>query len=245
MNILQAGFLGILQGLTEFLPVSSSGHLVLAQNFMPGFDQPGVLFDVFLHLGTLLAIVFYFKKAIFNLSWDYLKLILLATIPAAVVGFFFSDIVENLFTSTAVVGFALLVTAGFNFFTDKAKKAFNKLDIKSAIWTGVFQALALVPGISRSGATIFAATKKGIARSEAAQFSFILSVPAVLGGSFLQVMKYGVVAKQDALSYLVGFLMAFVSGYLAIGVVMKLLTEKRFKIFALYCLVVGFVAILL
>jgi len=244
MELLWAVFLGLLQGLTEFLPVSSSGHLVLVQEFLPGFSQPGVLFDVVLHAGTLLAILFYFRRTILKIETRYLLLLGLATIPAALVGFFFSSLIEGIFRNIKIVGLALIFTAFLNFLTDKAKVRKEETSYLKAIWIGVAQALAIVPGISRSGATIFVGTSLGIEKRKAAEFSFLLSVPAVIGANLLQFFNHGAKGVDDPVFYLIGFLAAFLSGFLAIGLVLKFLLARKFRFFALYCLFLGLLVLI-
>lgn len=246
MPLLDAIFLGILQGATEFLPVSSSGHLVIVQHFLPNFSQPGVLFDALLHAGTMFAILVYFRKQLLTLDRKMLTLLLVGTIPAAVVGLLFSDFVEGLFTSIRVVGLALIVTGVMNWMVDKVDKTQkSKLSIKNALVIGAFQAVALIPGISRSGSTIFGGVAQGIKRQEAAVFSFLLSVPAVAGAVFLQVVKFGVSAQLNAANYLLGMLAAFLVGYFSISILMRVLVAKRFRIFAVYCFIVGALALTL
>jgi len=245
MNIINAIFLGVVQGLTEFLPVSSSGHLVIAQSFFPGFSQPGVLFDVILHLGTSLAILTFFRSRLSNLKPHFIGLIVIGSFPAALIGFIFSDFIESFFSSTTIVGIALFVTAGMNWFTDKSwgrRKYVGRID---AFFVGLMQAFAIIPGISRSGSTIFAATSLGVDRGEAAEFSFLLSIPAVVGASVYQLVKYGGEGNISLAIYVFGFMAAFVSGLVAISLAIRFLTEKRFKIFTFYCLLAGVVALLI
>ena len=237
-------FLGALQGLTEFLPVSSSGHLVIAQTLIPNFTQPGVLFDVVLHAGTLFAILFYFRKTIVKLSNNDLSLDVIGTIPAVLAGLFFRPFIESLFSDTKVVGMALLVTGFFNYYTDKAKSSKKKNNSKNALVIGLYQAFAVIPGISRSGSTIHAGTKAGLSRKKAAEFSFLLSVPAVFGANVLQFMSYSRISDINPLIFVTGFLSALIFGYLAISWVMKLLEMKRFRIFAYYCFVLGVIVLL-
>ena len=239
MNYFQALVLGVVQGLTEFLPVSSSAHLVLIQSLFPSFYQPGVLFDVILHLGTLFAILFYFRKDFFKLSFSYLKFIVIATIPAVAVGFLFSDQIELLFKNIRLVGVALILSAIFNFISDKKQKASSLLNNKKSFIIGVFQALAITPGVSRSGSTIFAGVVSGLDRKEAARFSFLLSVPAVLGANVLQILKYGFDSQINFGVYSLGFLASFVSGFLAISLALKFLLSRNFKVFAFYCLILA------
>lgn len=245
MNFFWAALLGILQGLTEFLPVSSSGHLVIAQNLIPDFTQPGVLFYVVLHAGTLLAIIIYFRDTILKITGRYLLLLAIGTVPAAIFGLLFQSAIERLFLSTLFVGFALLVTGALNYLTDIAAKKTDKLTVKLSWLVGFAQAFAIIPGVSRSGTTIFTATRLGLEREKAAEFSFLLSVPAVLGATILEALTYAKTSDINLSFYFVGFLAALMSGYLAIGVVLKILKEKRFRLFAIYCLVVGSLVILL
>lgn len=238
MDNYQAVFLGVLQGFTEFLPISSSGHLVIAQSLIPDFYQPGVLFDTVLHAGTFLAIVFYFREKLTKLDSYYIKLLLVGTIPAALVGFLFQTFFESLFGYTKLVGAALIITSVINYLTDKNKTSKKNLSISDSLFVGLFQAFAIIPGISRSGSTIYAGTKRGIDRKKAAEFSFLLSLPAVFGANILQFYTNSAsIAFKH--TYIIGFLAAFVSGYLAIGLVLRLLVAGKFRFFALYCLLVG------
>lgn len=257
MTPFQAILLGVLQGLTEFLPVSSSGHLVLAQSFIKDFTQPGVLFDAALHAGTMLAIIIYFRRQILSISRNMAGLLVIGTIPAALMGVLFQSQLEALFTSVRVVGVALLFTGVMNFLVDRSWKTEDgrrkteiaggrwKMDGRKALMVGVFQALAIIPGISRSGSTIFAGVAQGIKREEAAVFSFLLSVPAVLGAVGLQLFKYGGSYSVNYLNYLLGSAFALLVGYLSISVLMKLLLRRRFRVFAVYCFMVAALALFL
>jgi undecaprenyl-diphosphatase len=245
MDLLSSILLGVLQGLTEFLPVSSSGHLVIAQQLIPNFIQEGVLFDVFLHAGTVLAVLYYFRKSILKLTPKYLLFLLIGTIPAGLVGFFFSTPIEILFANISVVGFALLFTAVLNFMTDRLKVKKQEISIKNSLLIGVAQAIAIIPGVSRSGSTIFAGTSLGLKREKAAEFSFLLSVPAIVGANVLQFFKYGPDGIGNMGIYIAGFLAAFLSGIFAINLVLKFLLSSRFKIFAFYCFLLGVAVLLL
>lgn len=245
MSVVQAILLGILQGLTEFLPVSSSGHLVIAQSLMPGFTQPGVLFDVMLHTGTLMAVIVYFRKTLSNFNRKYLELVIIGSLPALVAGLIFQDLFESLFSATIVVGIALLITGSLNYATDKSRKKKEDFNYLDSLLVGFAQAVAIIPGISRSGSTIFTATKLGIDRKKAAEFSFILSLPAVFGASVLQFAKYYSIANSNTLAYLAGFIAAAITGYFAISIVVKTLLSKKFIYFAFYCGTVGLFALLI
>lgn len=243
MNIFWSVILGFVQGLTEFLPVSSSAHLVIVQHFVPGFSQSGVLFDVVLHLATLLAVLIYYWKIIFKLDRKYYALIIIGTIPAGLAGVFFQDALEKSFGDFKMVGYELILTGIINILIDKTlgvKKALNYMD---SIWIGIAQAIAIIPGISRSGSTIFAGVKLGISKKEAAQFSFLLSVPAILGAGILQVKSYGFTNIGNPWVYIAGSIAAFVSGLWSIKLVLKSLSEKKFGVFGIYCIVLGVVVL--
>lgn len=236
-------FLGILQGLTEFLPVSSSGHLVLAEKLLPNFGSDSIFLEVFLHAGTMLAILIYFRRRILALTRKDIYLLLIGSIPAGVFGLLFREIVENFFRSLLLVAFGFLLTSLFNFLTDILQDKQNKaITSPQAFLIGLFQAIAIVPGISRSGATIFGAVLQGVDRSQAAFFSFLLSIPAVAGAVTLEVVSSSLpwhFSLQFFLPYLLGFLVAFASGMLALKIVMKILLQGQFKLFAFYCFLLG------
>lgn len=245
MNLFSAIILGIVQGLTEFLPVSSSGHLVIFQKLIPGFSQPGVLFDVVLHLGTLLAVFYFFRKRIFSLSQKYILFIIVGTIPAVLAGFLFRKQFETMFLDDKFLGLELIITGVLNFLVDNPVKERRELNVRNSFWVGVAQAIAIIPGISRSGATIFAGVKQGVDRQKVAEFSFILSIPAILGANLLELKSHGVGDIESSLPfYIVGFGVAFVVGFASIGIVMKLLRKNKFKIFGYYCFFVGLLVIL-
>lgn len=240
MDFLFGVFFGLVQGLTEFLPVSSSGHLVIVQALFPKYAQPGIFFDVVLHAATLFAVIYYFWPQLAKLKLAEIKYYVVATIPAAIVGYLLKDTVDTLFSSLLLVGLALLITSVLDFSIDLAKKDSAKLTLKNTFLIGVAQALAILPGISRSGSTIFAARMQGIEKKAAAQFSFLLSIPAIAGANLLELLGGGIPAQINTGLYIGGFLAAFVSGLLAIKLVLNLLVENKFKFFGWYCLLVGF-----
>lgn len=244
MTFFQALFLGLIQGLTEFLPVSSSGHLVIAQQLLPNFSQPGVLFDVVLHAGTVCAVMFYYLKTLLNLSKKMILLLLIGTFPAGLLGYLFNDFFEKLFSDISVVGITLVFTAIINLLTHTARSKSNDFNIRNSLIVGLAQAVAIIPGISRSGATIMAGTRLGINAQRAADFSFLLSVPAVLGAVFLQILKHGFTENIQPDVYLVGFFAALVSGYLAIKLVLQFLQKRKFIYFSFYTLILGLAVII-
>ncbi len=245
MNFFTSIFLGIVQGITEFLPISSSGHLVLAEKFISGYTQPGILFEVILHAGTLVAVVFYFRKKLFALKYGYMLLLLVGTLPAVFVGLLFSDFFEGLFKSYSFLGLGFIISGILNLLTDKLPTKREGIKISDSLVIGVLQAIAIVPSISRSGATIFGGVMRGVDRKEAAEFSFLLSIPAILGANIVEIAKYAGGSEIAGLSvYLTGFLAAMITGYFSIKAVYYFLLSKNFKVFAYYCLVLGAVTLI-
>ena len=245
MNLFWSIVLGLVQGFTEFIPVSSSGHLVLIQNLIPGFTQPGVLFDVVLHLATLLAVFYFFRKTLVTISKKYVVLLAVGTVPAAIFGFLLQSQLEKMFGGVRTVGVELIITGILNILVDEAKTTKKLITLPNSFLIGIAQAIAIIPGISRSGATIFTAVRLGIDRQKAAEFSFLLSIPAILGANVLQLTTHGLNDIGNLNFYIAGFFTALASGYLSIRVVYKFLLGGRFKVFGYYCIVLGFLVIFL
>ena len=246
MNPLSVIILAIVQGLTEFLPVSSSGHLVILQNLLPGFFEPGILLEVVLHAGTLVAVLFFFRQRLGSfLKIRFLWLLFIGTLPAVAVGLLLKNQIEILFQSVRTVGAALIVSGIINFLVDKFRIKDLNLRSKSAFVIGLAQALAIIPGLSRSASTILAATAQGVNKKEAVEFSFLLSVPAVFGAAVLELWSSNLVAVIDWPIYLVGFLTAVVFGYLAIVLVFRFIAKSNFKYFAYYCCLLGLAVLVL
>jgi len=246
MNYIEAVALGILQGLTEFLPVSSSGHLVIGQKLI-GLSQPPILFDILVHLGTLLSVVVYFKNRFLKLKAKIILLIIIGTIPAGLVGLFLNHYIERIFDSLAGVGFSLLITSILLFSTKFIKdkfKQFNKLNWKNALFIGCFQALAILPGVSRSGSTIVAGLSQGLSRKNAFIFSFYLAVPAILGALVLQIPDIADLDSQSLNLGLIGTLTAFIFGLLSIKILEKVVYKGKLYYFAAYCLILGLLVLL-
>lgn len=259
MNYFSAIFLGILQGVTEFLPISSSGHLVLAEFYL-GIREAGLAFDVFLHLGTLLGVLLYFRRDFFLMITALLNphvlgegavpqrrlfyYICLGTVPAVVAGYFFKDTAETVFRSPYFVA-ATLAGAGLLLLAaDRAGKHLR--DMKSigffdAVLIGVFQAFALMPGVSRSGITMTAGLMLGLNRMSAARFSFLLSVPVIFGAGVYNmpdIIRHGSVPGQMGF-YISGFAAAAVSGYLVIAFLLRFIQTHSFAVFAYYRLLLA------
>jgi undecaprenyl-diphosphatase len=246
-----SALLGLVQGLTEFLPVSSSGHLALAQMLIAGFRQPGVVFDAMLHLGTALAVVWFERRQIARWIGSVegrrlLGLLVIGTVAFGVVALPLRTVAVAAFDRAAWVGVSLMITgclvAGTRFLTgggsDQASTSWRQ-----AALVGVVQGLAIFPGISRSGFTIAAGLAVGIDRAWAARFSFLLSVPAIVGVSILEVANnhHQVAAAGPGfwIACAVGLMVAAVSGYVALRIVLRTLSSRTFYRFAWYCLPVG------
>jgi len=244
--------LGIVQGLTEFLPVSSSAHLVLFERFL-GFDPPGVLLEAALHLGTLGAVLLLFRRDLIRLVRGVFHRgnerrevgrLIVGTIPIVLFGLLFQSRIEAAFTSFLVIGSCLLVTGAILFLADRAGRRAKRHEVRlfDSIFIGLSQALALLPGISRSGSTIATGMALGIRGAEAARFSFLLSIPAILGAGLLKVIQAfseGSIPAGEWAGLLLGALIAGAVGALAIKGLLAIIARGRLKVFGIYCLAVG------
>lgn len=256
MSIWQAIILGLIQGLTEFLPVSSSGHLAIGRELL-GVEAAGdLVFEVAVHAATALAIIIVFRKDIlrllgglfkfqYNEETDYIFKICVSMIPVFVVGVFFKDYVEDLFSSLIVVGFALIATALLLFFSGRYGAREGKITYGKAFIIGVSQAFAVIPGLSRSGTTISTGLLCGVKREEVAKFSFLMVLVPILGEAFLDLVGGDMAASTiGALPLAFGFITAFVSGLFACKAMIALVKKARLDWFALYCAVVGLVVVI-
>ncbi len=253
MSLWEALILGFVQGATEFLPVSSSGHLVVAQALLD-VHVDGVLFEVTVHVATLLSITLVYRERLTRLAlgvlrrqpeeWRYLGLLVLATVPAAVLGLAFEDRLEALFDAPQVPAVAFLIT-GLILWSSKAALAREPTAhpvARTALLIGFAQAFALIPGISRSGSTVVAALWLGVAPLEAAAFSFLMALPAIAGAAVLQVPK--LLAGPPAVgtgALLAGGIAAAVTGVLAIRIFVEMLRRRSFHQFAIYLWILGLV----
>lgn len=250
--------LGIIQGLTEWLPISSTGHLKIVQNFL-GFEVP-ILFDVILHIGTLIVVLIFFRKEIKKMAsalWrlDFktehgklLPLIIIGTIPTALIGFVFGENIENTFKTPLPISIAFILCGILIYSTKAGKERTENISYLKAIVIGAAQGIAIIPGVSRSGATIAVALLFGIKREKAFNFSFLLSIPAVLGALGLEVYKEFGALTSAGLGWgevIVGAAVAMVVGYFALKLLWKILAEKKFHVFAVYCWIVGMTLIAL
>jgi len=217
MTFFQAIFLGILQGITEFLPISSSGHLVIFQKIF-GFEEAPVVFDTLLHLGTLVALIIFFWKDIKKILQDkkLILLLIVGTIPVVIVGFLLQDKINEIFNSLLLVGVSFLITSVILFLTSlvkKQEKNLKEITYKDATIIGLFQALSILPGVSRSGSTMSGAFFRGIKKEDAFSFSFYLGMIAILGAAVLEVPQVTSFNSTDALQGFLGFLFATIVGF--------------------------------
>ena len=258
-DIIEAIVLGIIQGLTEFLPVSSSGHLELAKFFLndDSVAEQSMLMTVMLHGATALSTIVVFRKdvleilqGLFQFKWNEQTIfslkIILSMIPAALVGLLFEEQLEQLFDRQIIlVGVMLIVTGLLLFLADRAKNTDKKVSYGNALIIGISQAIAILPGISRSGATISTSVLLGIDRTRAARFSFLMVVPLILGKMVKDIMDGEIAYSSDVLLPLsAGFIAAFITGLLACTWMIKLVKNSKLSYFAYYCFVVAIIAIL-
>lgn len=248
MSKLEAFILGIIQGLTEFLPISSTGHLYLGRHLF-GLDEAGLFLDTMLHVGTLLAVFVVYKKELLHIvknPFGKLSLLLvIGTIPAVIVGLLLSDLFTEISKTGVTIGWEFLFTGFILWIADRVKKGAKKMDnigYIDALVIGSFQAAAIFPAVSRSGLTIAAGLFRKLDRETAAYFSFLLSIPAIAGGIVLQFseMASGHVEAISFGSLLVATLASALFGYLAVVWMINFLKRKSLKIFAIYVWVLGF-----
>jgi len=258
MDIIDAIILGIIQGLTEFLPVSSSGHLEIAKAILGDKSLPkdSLLFTVVLHFATALSTIVIFRKDIaailkglFQFKWNeelqFSLKIILSMLPATFIGLFYEAELETLFGGNVLfVGAMLLVTAALLLMADLSKKTSKNVSFSNAVVIGVSQAIAMLPGISRSGATISTSVMLGNDKSKAARFSFLMVVPLILGKVAKDILG-GEISIESAnfAPMLIGFLAAFFSGLFACTLMIRLVKKSKLKYFSIYCALVGVIAI--
>lgn len=259
MDTLDAIILGIIQGLTEFLPVSSSGHLELGKAILgdDSVQEESLLFTVVLHFATALSTIVVFRKDIweilsglFQFKWNeesqFSAKIIISMLPAVFVGLFFEEQLEAFFGGNIrFVGFMLIITAVLLYFADKAKDTDKKVSFKNAFIVGISQAIAMLPGISRSGATISTSVLLGVDKSKAARFSFLMVVPLIFGKIAKDIMSGDLnFDGENNIAMGAGFIAAFLAGLAACTWMIKLVRKSKLSYFAIYCLVVGLIAII-
>ncbi|MBA2124067.1 hypothetical protein B9J78_03930 [bacterium Unc6] len=248
MRIIDAVFLGVIQGLTEFLPISSSGHLVVVQQ-MFNLRQAGFALNVLLHLGTIFSILIFFYKdiiALFNKNRKTIYMIFISMLPTGVLGLFLHGYLENLFENIRFVGWMwlingmVLISASLYLKFKKSRTFKNSVGFKEAVWIGFSQGVAVLPGISRSGSTISCAIFSGIEKQQAIRFSMLLSIPAVVAANIVKINDIQQITDQAGLlPVFLGFITSFLSGILALWILWKAVQKQKFEWFGIYCIIAG------
>jgi undecaprenyl-diphosphatase len=232
----------VIQSISEFLPISSSGHLALVSNLIA---KPDLFLFTVLHLASLLAVIIFTRKEIYNLftlKSGYTKLwlyLIIATIPAAIFGFLFKNIVEQAFTSLLLLGVAFIFT-GIVVFLTKYAHSFSGIDSRNSLFIGLMQALALFPGVSRSGMTISAGLFSGLTKEKAAKFSFLLFIPVTLGAFLLEIGNF-----YFSWSLVVSFVVCTILSLVFLNLLMVILKKNKFWIFGIYCWIIGIITLLI
>ena len=254
MDIIDAIILGIIQGLTEFLPVSSSGHLELGKAILGDSTLPeeSLLFTVVLHFATALSTIVVFRKDIFDIlkglfqfKWNdemqFSVKIIISMIPAVIIGLFFEEQLESLFGGNILlVGMMLIITALLLWLADKAKDTQKPVSYSNAFTIGIAQAIAMLPGISRSGATISTSVLLGNDKSKAARFSFLMVLPLIFGSMTKTALDLKTIPENiNQSSLLLGFIFAFISGILACNWMISMVKKSQLKYFGFYCVIIG------
>ena len=254
MDVLKAVLLGLIQGITEFLPISSSGHLLVFKELL-GFEvEHGLLFAVAVHLATLLSIFFVFWKDLISLivNWrdnmGYLIAIVISAIPAGIIGVLFKDYIEQVFAGELIVaGVGFLISSLLLFFAHFVPKSNGEVNLLNAIVMGVAQAIAILPGVSRSGSTISAGLLLKVSPEKVVRFAFLMSIIPIGGAAFLEALDVSrdPVSSEEMLLVGVGFITAFVSGVVACRLMINFVTRNKLLPFAIYCLLIGLATLFL
>jgi len=256
VTYLWAIVMGVVQGLTEFLPVSSSGHLAFLGSFLKGFRPPGIAYEVLLHGATLLVVLIFYRRRVLGILTGFFRgeggverrlvfLLVIGSIPLVLAAVILGEKVEELFQSLKVVGAMWIVTALLLFIANASgagRKDLEQITWKDALLIGFAQAFALMPGISRSGATICVALLLGVRGGAAAEFSFLLAIPAIGGALILKARGIGDIMEAP---YICGAVAAFISGLIAIYLLLKVIKQRKLIYFAVYCLVLGLITLVM
>ncbi len=263
MSLWQGIILGLVQGLTEFLPISSSGHLVFAERLL-NIKRGDVVFEVMVHMGTLIAVLIFFRKRILEIIVSIFAIgkknktfleneglrmawyLVLGTIPAVIFGFLFKDFLENSFSSIRWTSIEFLVTGAILIATVWAIDRGRNMNSKNSVIIGIAQAFAIIPAISRSGSTIAAGMFMGVSKEKAAEYSFLLSIPAIGGAAILELPNFMKLAPSSTvmMTYLIGTLISAIVGYLSIAFLISVIRKGRFFYFGLYCIALGLVGLI-
>jgi undecaprenyl-diphosphatase len=255
MSLWQTIFLAFIQGITEFLPISSSGHLAFFQNIF--HLRTMIIFDIFVHVGTLFSILFFFRKELNTIinnlfkkdkdAWHLFWLLVAGTIPAVIVGLFLNRYIEAIFSSMKLIGVSFLITSFFlllTFFLKEKKMSFKKINWLDSLIVGFFQAVAILPGVSRSGSTMVGSLARGFKRELAFEFSFFLAIPAILGALILQIPDLGKGEFSLVGPSILGMIIAGVVGYFSLKILKKILLNSRLWFFSFCCFFLGLILII-
>ena len=252
VTLIEALFLAVVQGLTEWMPVSSSGHLVITQTVL-GLNPP-LIFDVMLHVGTLIVVLTVFRKDIADIIKAVIKrdfeteegklalFIVVGSVPIAIIGFVFYDFFKSLFSNLLAVGVAIIITGSVIFFSEK-RMGNRKMGILDSLLIGLAQAVTIIPGISRSGITVATGLLRKIDKTKAFRYSFLLSVPAVIGATVMESRDL-VLGNMDMAPVFLGATISMIVGYVSLKILKKIVMNKKFHLFAYYCWTVGIAIIL-
>jgi undecaprenyl-diphosphatase len=259
LSLIETLILAIIQGITEWLPISSSGHLVVVQQYLLP-EQPPLIFDVALHIGTLCVVLAVFWRQLISILKALVRfdsksdegklgiLIAVGSIPTALIGYFFHDILESFFYNVLVVGTALVVNGVFLFFSERRRDG-RRVDYLDSSVIGVAQGIAIIPGISRSGLTIGTALLRKVEKKTAFAFSFLLSVPAVIGAAISESARAWasdelIISGVDTATVLFGVIVSMIIGYISLKLLQKMVMREKFHLFAYYCWIAGMAIIL-
>ncbi|MBN1792892.1 undecaprenyl-diphosphate phosphatase [Candidatus Woesearchaeota archaeon] len=252
MDIFGAVVLGVIQGVTEWLPISSSGHLVIAEHFL-GISQP-LVFDVVIQLASVLVVLAVFWKDILKLiagvlkndpaSWKTIGFLALASVPIAAIGLLLHDFIASIFKSLVTVGISLLITSFLLFLSRYPEKKTKPLDLKSSIGIGLAQALAILPGVSRSGSTISVGMMLGYKREDVARFSFLMFIPAMIGAASLEIYKGALSQIADPWMVALSALVAIIAGFFSLKLLMQIIKKDLFSYFGIYCALLGIITLI-
>lgn len=245
MSILESLILGVVQGLTEFLPVSSSAHLIIVP-YLLGFKESPLVFDTSLHIGTALAVLVYFFRDLLKIDMKMIKFLAVASLPVVIIGGLFDNYFETIFRNVLFTPIFLIVGSVILWLAQKNLTGNTTLDFKKVVLMGLAQPLALFPGISRSGITISAGLFSGLSKEDAAKYSFFLSLPAVFAAAgFKFLTSYKDISSIGFLPFSIGIFASFVSGILAIHFLISFVKTKSFNLFIIYRLILAFVLLFL
>jgi undecaprenyl-diphosphatase len=259
LSLIKTLILAIIQGVTEWLPISSSGHLVVTQEYLL-LEQPPLIFDVALHIGTLCVVLAVFWRELMSILKALVRLdfkaeegklgvfIAVGSIPTALIGYFFHDILESFFYNVLVVGLALVVNGVFLFFSER-RQGSTRLGCLDPMFIGIAQGIAIIPGISRSGLTIATGLLRKVEKKTAFAFSFLLSVPAVIGAAILESVSAWasnelIISGVDTATMLFGVVVSMIIGYISLKLLQKMVMREKFHLFAYYCWIAGMAIIL-